>query len=96
MSKEPGNQPKPQLTQEQLRALDPEYWTDERIDQQMGQWSYRLPTDPDEYLAHARNASAYEHVMRGLNFDRHEGIISEEDYQRLAQETNEKHFGDGD
>jgi len=82
------------MTRERLKSLDPEFWTEERLDQQMNQWSYTLPPKAEDRIAHARNASAYEHVMRGLNTDRRVGSISEEEYQKRAHEANIKHFGE--
>ena len=95
MSEASADQPVLPMTRDRLRALDPEFWTEERIDQQMRQWEFKLPSDPEELLAHARNASAYEQVMRGLNTDRREGRISEKEYQQRAHEANIKHFGEG-
>lgn len=87
---------KPKFSRERLRKLDPEFWTDERLDQQFKQWNYKAPSDPQERLDLARRASSYEHVMRGLNADLKEGRITREEYQKKAQEANQKHFGERD
>ncbi len=81
------------LTAEQLRALDPDFWTDEKIKHQMDLWSYQAPSDPNELLAHARNATAYEAAMRSLNYDLHTGNITYERYQILAKQTTEQRGG---
>jgi hypothetical protein len=94
MLPESDNQQNQPLTPEQLRALDPEFWTDERIEQQMKQWSYQFPSDPNKLLAHAKRASDYEYEMRGLNYDLHKGRITEEEYQQLAEQANQRHFGE--
>jgi hypothetical protein len=60
----------------------------------MKSWNHKQPSDPEEMLAQARNAAKHEHNMRGLNTDRREGRITEEEYQaraaQSAQETQTK------
>lgn len=84
--------PKPPITREELRNLDPEFWTDERIDAQMKSWTYQPPSDLGELLDLAHRGSRFEEEMRGLNTDRREGEITEAEYQERAQELQQKYF----
>ena len=49
-------------------------------------WSYRAPTDPAERAKHMRAGVEWERQMRLLNSDLHDGRITQEEYQRKAQE----------
>lgn len=89
---DPLNKPKPPISREALRNLDPEFWTDEKIDAQMESWTYQPPSDFKELLDLAHRGSRFEEEMRGLNTDRREGDITETEYQERAQELQQKYF----
>ena len=62
------------------------FFTPEEAKSLAKSWSYRVPTDPVERAKHIRAGVEYEREMRSLNTKLHDGVITQEEYQRRAGE----------
>lgn len=54
-------------------------------------WAFKVPREPSAYMAHIRRGVEWEREMRSLDTLKHEGVISDQEYLKRAQEVDERY-----